>query len=214
MNRAVLFDFDGVLVDTEYTTFLYYKKTLSDRGIILQDSDYQYKKGKKSLDFFNSIFPNGFDKELMDAIIKEKRQTFLNDIETYVKPVAGVNELLNICKKNGFTLALTSQNERDLIEKSIDTYKIRDYFHTILSMQDIENKKPDPEIYLLALKNLGCYGDETIVIDDSPEGIQGAKLAGCKTIGVAATFDPATLAGADMVVGDIREISLKHLLML
>lgn len=211
MNQLVIFDFDGVLVDTEYTTFEYYKEKLPSYGIELKESDFVYKMGRKSIDFFRDVLGNKFDAELVDKLIKQKRQAFLADVKRYLKPVPGGFELLKKCRDEGLKLVLGSQNERELIEIAVDEYNIRQYFSAILSIQDISNKKPDPELFLLALKKAGVPAGEAVVIEDSPDGIKAANNAGIKVIGITSSFEKEKLAGADKIAESMRELTPDYL---
>lgn len=194
-NQLIIFDFDGVIVDTEYTTFKFYQNLLPKYGIHLKESDFKYKIARKSIDFFKDVLPQDkFDQTFIQELITLKRQAFLNNIKKYLKPIPHAKQLLEACRKDHLKLAIGSQNERELLEKAVDVFDIRHYFELIISLQDIKNKKPDPEIFLLISQKLNVSPVKTVVIEDGKEGIQAAKAGGFKTIGYTNSFTKAELA--------------------
>jgi HAD superfamily hydrolase (TIGR01509 family) len=211
MNKLIIFDFDGIIVDTEYQTFLFYKKLLVPYNILLNETDFQLKIGRKSIDFFKDVLKERYSDKFAHDLIQQKRSAFLANITTYVKPIPEGIALVKECAEAGLCLVIGSQNEPELINKALDTYHLRPYFHSILSMQEIRFKKPNPEFIILAMKKTGVPVNETIVIDDAPYGIEAGKKIGCKTIGLAATTPPKLLTGADYVVTSLSELGADFL---
>jgi HAD superfamily hydrolase (TIGR01509 family) len=207
MNTLIIFDFDGVIVDTEKTTFNFYQNELERKGIIVPDSDFKYKIGRKSVDFFKDILKDKYNTELVEDLIQKKRDAFIGDIPRYVHPIVETHKLIKDCFDSGLTLVLGSQNEKQVIERTIDVFDLRKYFSLVLSIDDIQEKKPNPEIFLLAMQKMNKNSEQTVVIEDSPTGIQAAKRAGCTAIGLARAFDPAELFQADMVVHSAQELN-------
>lgn len=209
-NQLVIFDFDGVIVDTEYTTFKFYQRILPKWGIHLKESDFKYKIARKSIDFFRDVLPsNKFDETFVKKIVTLKRRAFLKNTKKYLKIIPYFLELIDACKKDSLHLAIGSQNERELIEKAVDIFNIRHYFELIVSLQDIKNKKPDPEIFLLICQKLHIPSPQTVVIEDGKEGIQAAKTGGFKTIGYTNSFTREELAQdhPDLIVDSLKDLS-------
>jgi len=206
--KAIIFDFDGVLVNTEYTTFCYYKEVLPSYGFHLKESDFRFKIGRKSVDFFKDVMKERFDTNLVNKLVKRKRESFQDDIEKYLKPVPGGFEFVKTAKKEKFLTALASQNEKVLIEKAVDVFKIRKYFDVILSIQDISHKKPHPELYLKAAEKLEIAPKEGIVVEDTLEGIEAASRGGFGVICITTSFSSKDLREADLVVDSFSEIDL------
>ncbi|MAF14016.1 MAG: hypothetical protein CMI53_03940 [Parcubacteria group bacterium] len=210
MIKAVLFDLDGVLIKTEHETFKFYQDYLEKKGINLRDSDFKFKAGRKSKDFWNDVLTLE-QKKIIDfeKLTQLKREEFNTEPDKYVTKVDGGEELLKLLKKNNFKLAIISQNESQMISSMADWLNIREFFEVILSIDDITNLKPDPEIYLLAAKKLGVTSNECVVIEDSKDGIGSAKNAGMKCIGVKHNFMPkGTYDQADTTVKKLSEINL------
>ena len=210
MNQLIIFDFDGVIVDTEYTTFKFYQHLLPKYGIQLQESDFKYKIARKSIDFFKDVIPqNKFDETFIQQLIAFKRQAFLDNIRKYLKPIPYAQELLEACHQDHLRLAIGSQNERELLEKAVDVFGIRHYFELIISLQNLKNKKPDPEIFLLISQKLHVPPSQAVVIEDGREGIQAAKAGGFKAIGYTNSFTKAELAldRPDLIIESLKQLS-------
>jgi HAD superfamily hydrolase (TIGR01509 family) len=204
--QSIIFDFDGVLIDTELTTFKFYQELLKKYNITLSDEDFKYKIGKKSIDFFTSILRDKFDPELIEELTRKKRDAFQKDIKKYLKPIDGVFPFLEHCSTLGIPLAIGSQNKRILLEKAVDVFEIRKYFKTIVSLQDIENKKPDPEIFLLVANRLNVEPQYTIVTEDAPIGIGAANKGGFISVGITSSHSRNELKGAKYIVDHLNEI--------
>lgn len=213
MIKAILFDLDGVLIETEHQTFLFYQNYLQSKGVKLPDEAFKYKAGRKSVDFFEDVFreyqiPRFDYKELTDI----KRRAFEADMPKYVKKVTGGKELIEFLHREGYRMALVSQNERTMIDAAIKWLDVGKYFEHIISIEEITKKKPDPEIYLLAASLLKMPPDECVVVEDSKDGVGSAKAAKMKCIGVFHDYMPAdALSLTDKIVHDLGEIDKRLL---
>ncbi len=209
--KSIIFDFDGVLVNTEYTTFCFYREILPSYGFYLKERDFKYKIGRKSIDFFKDIMKEKFDPQLVGKLIDMKRKAFHKNVKRYLKPVPGGFEFLKKTKERGFITALASQNEKILIEKAVGVFNIRKYFNIILSIQDISHKKPHPELYIKAADRLGISPSEGIVFEDTIEGIIAAKRGNFKVICITTSFSKEDLSGADLIIDSFDDVDLQNI---
>lgn len=183
MLNAAIFDLDGVLIQTELETFRFYQKRLLEFGVILPDAAFKYKAGRKSRDFFRAALSDEDCKKVdMEKLLAEKRELFNTKIDQYARKIPGGKELVQSLHAQGVPLALASQNEPRMITSALRWLEIEPYFSTVLSLDDIEHKKPHPEIYELALKRLQVKPQECVVIEDSLDGLLAAKNAGLPCI--------------------------------
>ncbi len=190
--KAVLFDLDGVLIETEKETFRFYQKYLkAHHGIVLPDSAFVYKIGRKSVDFWSDVLTkeqqNSVDVKKLTFL---KRQMFIEHPEKYVKKIPGVKKLLKMLKASGYKLALTTQNEKEMMDSMLGWLSIREFFDVILSLQDISQKKPNPEIYLKAASLLNVPIKKCIVVEDSFDGILAARRARMTCIALQHPYSP------------------------
>lgn len=210
MIQAVLFDLDGVLIETEHETFKFYQNYLAEHyGIELTDDDFKYKAGRKSVDFWNAVLTPK-QRLLVDTkkITALKRNLFGAQPQNFIKKVPGGGELLIALKHEKFKIALASQNEIAMINAAIDWLNVRQYFEVLLSIDDVERLKPDPEIYLLAARKLGIKPEACVVIEDSQDGIGAAKNAGMLCIAIKHPYTPpGDTARADIAVRALNEIT-------
>jgi HAD superfamily hydrolase (TIGR01509 family) len=142
--------------------------------------------------------------EEMDAF---KRQVYLNLFEN-VRLVTGIQEFLPLARRTFKKLGLaTSATVRDF-SLAEQKYQLQRWFDIIITSEDTTMHKPDPEPYLKAMSKLGVTGSDTLVIEDSPNGIRAAKSADCTVVAITTTFEPneLRLAGADMIVASFAEL--------
>jgi len=210
MIEAVLFDLDGVLIETELQTFKFYQSYLKDHGIELKDADFIYKAGRKSVDFWKDVLTEEQQKTINTSeITRLKREKFNTAPDQFIGRVAGGVELLELLQRHKYKMALASQNERRMIETAVNWLNVKKYFSEILSIEEIKNLKPSPEIYLLAAKRLGVKPNNCIVIEDSKDGVNAAKNAGMACIGLQHSYTPIdALSRADIVVNTLNDVTI------
>lgn len=206
--KLIIFDFDGVLVDTERTTFDFYRQILPAYGVELQESDFPKKVGRKSVDFLRDVLGNVVPEEQIQSLIQEKRRAFLTDIPRYLTPIPDSFAFLERCSRAGIQMAIGSQNERELLERAVDVFDLRKHFRLIVSLQDIKKKKPDPEIFLLITEKLGVDPTATLVIEDAVHGVEAARRAGCCTIALTTASPVGAFPHAHSIVASLAELDL------
>jgi len=214
MIKAILFDLDGVLIETEKETFEFYKKYLAKKKIYLQNEDFFYKIGRKSAEFWNDVLTPD-QKKLVDTekLTQLKRRLFINKPAKYVKKIPGGKQLLSKLRSKGFQTALVSQNEKAMVESVLRWLQIRTKFDVVLSIDDITNKKPHPEIYLLAAKKLNVRPNECLAIEDSKDGVQAVKSAGMLCAAVMHSYTPLDyIKEADIKIKKLQDIEKLFLL--
>ena len=211
--KCVIFDLDGVIIHTERQTFNFYKREFAEHGIILDEDDFNAKFGRKSVDFFMQIKKKYAQAASIDttAMIERKRDAFSSNVKKHVSLAPKAHHVLESLCRAGYTLSLASQNERRMIEAVLDEFALRHYFKVTLSLQDIERKKPNPEIYSKCLALLGASAQDAIVIEDSPDGIGSAKNAGMRVIAVNSSGKRELLMEADYVAESLSEITPEFL---
>lgn len=207
MFKSVFFDLDGVLIYTELETFNFYKEILATTGIILPDEAFRLKAGRKSQDFFRDLQDGyGFDLNFQE-LVELKRQKFLHEFSNYVNLAPNVKEIFKGLKEMGLKLGVTSQNEVEMVEMAVLKLGIGNLLDVTLSLKDIKNKKPDPEIYMTAIKTLNESPENCLVIEDSTDGILSAKRAGLRCLALVHEYMPKdSYALADGLIRDLNEI--------
>ena len=213
--KIIIFDFDGVILDSENSHFIAFNEGLKKLNINISEDEYYSKY--ISFDDRGVITNVVNDKNIsvtneeIDMIIKNKNDYFESRLIDNSKLFPGVEELIIQLSKN-FVLSIGSGANRSEIIKTLKNNNIYDYFEIIVSADEVNNPKPNPETYNRVLDNINTDFNinEIIVIEDSPGGIEAAKSAGLKCIAITNTFDNKELGKADIIVSNYEDI-LKYL---
>lgn len=180
MFEAVIFDMDGVLIDSEIVYYEWLKSFLEKKGCRLPEEQIKKLSGLsmvQSEQLLDKYFENGA--KLWRGYIEECEEYPL-DYNDIVNP--GVRELLDFLKEKRVKTALASSSDKKEILEVLEEIKLRDYFQVILSGDMFQESKPNPEIYLETMKRLEIVPEKCIVIEDSDYGITAGKTAGAYVI--------------------------------
>lgn len=189
--KAVIFDMDGVIVDTIHLHFKSWRDSLSEYGIEFKTSQNDALRGlnrTKSLDAIMRIFDAPFTKEQQSDILKSKNIRFLTSLQQTDMSIMlpGAMNLIKSIYQSTLKLAVasSSMNARFILEQ----LEIGFYFDSILDGNDIKVSKPDPTVFLESAINLGYLPSEIMVIEDSVDGIMAAQNGGFHVCGVGYHF--------------------------
>ena len=219
MIKALLFDFNGVIIDDEHLQMEAYRDVLKDEGIELTEEKYLGCLGMNDVVFLKTIY----DREGMEVetaripeLVEAKTSKWREKIDKKIPLFEGMDEFIKRMA-NDFTLGLVSMARRPEIDYVLDKTDLRSSFVAIVSAEDVSTVKPDPECYRqgfrlidkarTALGKVAITRKECVVIEDSPQGIISGKLVRCKTLGVTNTVDAKQLreAGADSVTTNLTD---------
>lgn len=206
--QAVIFDMDGVLVDSEPLYNQHIKSFLVKLGV--QDSGeivYNFKGlGSKEVSrIIIETFNLDHDIDEMTKISRHAYIEHLNDLAE-LPSIPGAVELVKNLAKAGHPLALASAASSKRIEMFLNKLDLTDYFKIIASGEDVERTKPAPDIFLLAARKLGVDPKECVVIEDAANGVTAAKAAGMKCIAYGGSdHNTDNLLDADLVVKDFTK---------
>jgi HAD superfamily hydrolase (TIGR01509 family) len=207
MIKAIIFDLDGVIIDSEGQWFQAGKELCADYGHEYTKELYKKAMGGNGPRAIKNAF-NLEDSE--EEVFKKLVAKFISLVEKHgTKEMPGIRSLLDRTKKN-LLLALASSSPRDRIDFFIDKLNLRNYFSVIMSGSQVSNTKPEPDIFLATAEKLEVEPSECIVIEDSPNGTKAAKAAGMKCIALKnpyASENDLQEAGADLIVSNLDEIT-------
>lgn len=197
MIKAVIFDMDGVVSDTQKFHAEVESRLLKEFDIHLSPREItkQYA-GVADEAMFEELFKKYNVKVNSIKEIVDKKWDLMRVVASgKITAIPHVISLIKTLKKNEFKLAIASASTKIFIKEVLDALGIESYFDAIVSAQEVEHGKPAPDIFLLAVKKLGVKPEEAIVIEDGVSGMIGAKKAGMKSIGLIADLTkeyPAT----------------------
>src|SRR5262245_20892407 len=178
--RAVVFDMDGVLIDAKEWHYLALNRALHLFGFEIDRYDhlvtYDGLPTRRKLEILSrdSGLPKG-----LHAFINEMKQVYTIElINVHCKPSFQHQYALSRLKSEGYTLAVASNAVRQSVELMMRRASLQPYLDVVLSNEDVEKSKPDPDIYLKSFERLGVAPDEALVVEDNEHGIQAARASG------------------------------------
>lgn len=212
-NIGVIFDMDGVIMDNNKYHEKAWKLFCEHHRIELSDEElHSYVFGRIAKDTLDFIFKKNHSKEEIDTYVEEKEQTYRKDYVTNIKMLNGLDHFLEELKRFNVPMAVATSAPPENIEFVFKYLKIRDYFKFILCASDITKGKPDPEIYIKAIKELNLYPGDCVVFEDSLSGIKAALDAETQVIGVTTTHEAKEMKDVRLVIDDFTQIDYPKLL--
>lgn len=210
MIKAVIFDLDGVIVDTAHYHFLAWKRQAKELGIDLTEKDNEKLKGVSRMQSLQVILDMGkinISKEKKESLAERKNEWFREYIEA-MKPseiFPGVKDLITSMRKMGLKIALASSSKN--APRVIELLGIRNLFDALVDGSMIIDTKPDPEIFMLTAQKLNVAPKDCLVFEDAEAGVEAALRAGMKCVGVGSV----NLSKANMVIAKTADFKIEDL---
>lgn len=222
MIKAILFDFNGVIINDEPIQMKAYQAVLKDEGISLSEAEYYSALGMDDRAFVRFAFAKEsreLTEEVLRAVIERKSEAHRKVIENEIPFFDGVVNFIKAASHR-YKIGLVSMARRVEIDYVLERANLRNAFSAIVSAEDVSNHKPDTECFDIGFRlvdrartasgGFPLNRSECLAIEDSPPGIISAKNAGMKTIGVTNTVSANALreAGADVVTSTLADLSV------
>ena len=207
MIKAILFDLDGVIVDSLHYHYLAWDHMFKKIGGSVTEESIFLSEGMNSFEIL-PLFLKQFNIELP----VEKHKKFIEDKRNYFRQIVKLTyypnafETIEQLRDLGYTTALVTACARKNMEKSIDT-EHQKLFEFIISGDDVAHSKPNPDPYLIAQKTLGLEVSECVAIENAPLGVESVKNAGMICIAVESTLGRQYLQKADFIINEIQELT-------
>src|SRR5215472_2521863 len=184
--RAVLWDMDGTLIDSEEFHWISWRDTMAKVGVPITHEQFPSSFGQRN----DSIVPRWLGAastpEWVERISNAKEELYRDLIRKHgMSPLPGVSDWVRRLHEEGWLQAIASAAPRPNIEVVVESLKAAHYFRAIVSAEDVQKGKPDPEVYLLAASRVGVSPDRSIVVEDAVAGVEAARNAGMRSIGVS-----------------------------
>ena len=183
MIKAIIFDMDGLMIDSERVTFECYQERLKDMNLTMDEEFYKTLLGKPIKGIyqrFYDVYGNDFP---IQNVIQDVHQLMAERFETEGVPVKkGLVELLHYLKDNNYKTIVATSSNRDRVDKILAQAKITEFFDDSICGDEVTKGKPNPEVFLKSCQKLGVNVDEAIVLEDSEAGIQASYDANIKVI--------------------------------
>ncbi len=207
-NYCVIFDMDGVLIDSGSLHFESWVKIAKEMGVKFSKKFFEQVFGQQSTTIIRKLVGSKVDQILVEqwAILKENhyREIARNKLE----PLPGVIQILSELKRVGFKLAVGSSGPPENVALTLNTLNITKYFDTIITAAEVEKGKPEPDVFLIVAKTLKIKPKNCLVIEDAPVGIEAAKRAGMLSVALTTTHSKKELSGARIIIRDLSVIKI------
>jgi HAD superfamily hydrolase (TIGR01509 family) len=210
MIQAVIFDMDGVIIDSEPVYFNIDKQMFEELNIAVSFEEHCSYVGTSSQNMWNAIIKKHGITDQPEELMKKEYSLYKEHLVNAndLQPIDGVVELINELYENNFKLVLASSSRMETIDIVLNKFKLVEFFMAKVSGSELAHSKPHPEIFLRSAQLIKSEPGECIVIEDSKNGVSAAKAAGMKCIGF---LNPSSgdqdLKNADMVVRSLKGLN-------
>ena len=208
-NIAVIFDSDGVVVDSEPFSLAAFRESMKEQNVDLTDEDVMANCGLTDADIVDYVYNKYHLK--VDKVLFHNRKHELYEQkvrEGNLRTCDGINELLDKLQENNIPYALASSGSRKKIRFNLSRVNIFHRFPVIISGEDMERGKPHPDIFLAAAERLDIPPERCVVVEDSLNGVKAAHRAGMKCVALTGTFPFSALTAADFIVESLTNLRI------
>ena len=213
--EAVIFDMDGVLIDSNPFHFEIWRRFLTRHGVRFDPEELPARifgqRDDKALRMF--LGPSLTDQQVAEWS-EELEANFREAFRPHAKPLPGAAELIHECSQAGIPMAVASSAMKKNVDFVVEALGLSPYFRSVVSGDEVSHPKPDPEIYLRAAEHLSVEPARSVAFEDSFIGIEAVVRAGMKCVAIASTFSVERLRSetqAHAVVGSFEELNLERL---
>jgi beta-phosphoglucomutase len=210
MIPCVIFDMDGVLVDSYYAHFESWQRVAAEEGVSYTEKEFAWSFGRTSREIIRGTWGRGELDEATIAAIDSRKEALFREIIGRSFPVMdGAPELIDALRSAGFRIAVGSSAPPENVTLALDRFGGAARFDGVVNGMDVHRGKPDPEVFLLAASRAGVAPAECAVIEDARPGIEAARRAGMAGVALVSTgrseedFRPVS---PDLVVHSLREV--------
>ncbi|MDE2716669.1 MAG: HAD family phosphatase [Chloroflexota bacterium] len=212
--KAIIFDFDGLIVDTEVPEYEAWLSIFRSYGVDLPLSVWtpHIGGGSEAFDIYDHLAELTGKPIDRDELRPRRRAEFAKLFED-AAPLPGVEDYIAAARERGMRLGIASSSPRRWVHPKLEQLGLADTFDTVVCADDVGSAKPNPASYLKALTDLGVTPDEAFALEDSPTGVQGAKNAGLLCVAVPGTLTrDRSYDHADMRLESLADMPLEELL--
>lgn len=212
--KAVIFDMDGVIIDSEPIHSQSWEILLKEYKIKPQftSSGLIHEVGPVGNDTYRAIMERHNLKEELEIVRRKRRQIFYDLIKTKGSLIEGVLKLIKLLKKENIKLAVASNRIIESVYFIIETLGIKNFFEVIIGRDSEIKPKPAPDIFLKTASAIGVKPNECLVLEDSETGVLSAKAAGMKVIAIPNKFtNHQNFSKADKIVNSLNEVTISLL---
>ncbi|CAN5861322.1 HAD-IA family hydrolase [soil metagenome] len=213
MYRALLFDLDGTLADTDSLHLPTWVDVLEPHGVEVDEEFYKESiSGRTTGEIVRALLPDLTDEE--NRSVGDAKEASFRERASELEPLPGLVDFVWRGRERGMTIALVTNAPEENVEAILPALKLHDFFDTVVLADEVEAVKPDPAPYRAALKKTGVPPEEALAFEDSVSGISSSVAAGIPTVGITSSQTPERLleAGAFTTAQDFTDPQLRALI--
>ncbi len=204
---GVLFDMDGVLVDSYDAHLESWRALAAKEGLPFDREALTRMFGRTSHEMIGELWPERAGES--QRLSERKEWIYRALVERSFPAMPGAAELVTSLDEAGFALALASSGPPENVELALERLGVRDRFDAVVTGRDVERGKPDPQVFLLAAERLGLPPDRCVVVEDAPVGVEAAHAAGMAAVALLSTGrrrEDFTACRPELVVSSLAEL--------
>jgi beta-phosphoglucomutase len=204
---AVIFDMDGVLVDSYHAHYESWKQVYGELGVEYTEATFGADFGRTSRDILRRTLGDGLADERVGELDQRKEAFYRDILRENFPAMDGASELIHALAEDGFRLAIGSSGPPENVALVMEKLAGGRRFDVAVTGADVTRGKPDPQVFLIAAERLGVPVACCAVVEDAVHGIHAAQRAGMAAIALTGTLERDELAAADAVVDSLRQLS-------
>jgi beta-phosphoglucomutase len=208
-RKAAIWDVDGTMVDTAELHYRAWQQVFRELGRPFSREDFNATFGQRNPDILHRLLGDRLDPREVSALGERKEELYRAEAKKGVQPLPGVLALLDDLKRAGFRQAIASSAPQANLDLILPLLGVQSFFDVIVSSEDTQRGKPDPQVFLVAAQRLGLPPAQCVVLEDAVAGVQAARAGGMKCIAVRYAHPQEKLkkAGADLVVASLEQVN-------
>lgn len=172
MKKIIIFDFDGVIVQSEESRLNIFKKIISDNGVLISNNFLHKLVGKTGKSFIDKYL-NNISQEVRDKILEDYKKEYLDQVDQFIKPIDITLDFIRNYK-GSLKMAIATMNSKEMVECILKRFGILNSFHLLITRDDVLKHKPDPEIYIKTAKMFKVRPSECVVVKNMKIGAETA----------------------------------------
>jgi beta-phosphoglucomutase len=204
---AVIFDVDGVLVNSYQAHFESWQRLYRELALPYSEAEFAAGFGRTSREILRDKFGDELGEHAFREIDEKKERYYREAFRDSFLPMDGVVELIHALHRADARLGIGSSGPPANVALAVELLGLADHFHARVTGADVSRGKPDPQVFLLAAERLEMDPQRCAVVEDAVHGITAANLAGMRSIGITGTTTRDRLAQAHLVIDSLRELS-------
>ncbi|NCO33146.1 MAG: hypothetical protein AUJ92_06375 [Armatimonadetes bacterium CG2_30_59_28] len=204
---AVIFDLDGVIVDSAEPHFISWQRLARENGLGMSAELFHETFGQPNSQVLPRLFDRYLCKSEIDRYSHRKEELYRDIVREAVVVFPGALDLIHKLKSAGHRLAMGTSAPPENVELVVELLELGDVFDAMVTSRDVAHGKPNPEVFTIAAERLGTPPGRCVVIEDAIAGVEAARAAGMTCIAVTTTHPAESLQEADWIVGSLEDVS-------